>query len=688
MFQAASGRHRSSAKLMHAGTTPGLAAILCLVGHCVNAEACGTVPDFAGLTEGRQLIHVAPDGDDRWSGRSATPSADGRDGPVGSLSSARDHARESGANAAIVVHGMDYFMSDPVDLGPEDAGLTIVSAPGDRPAFHGGLPITGWTDDGGGVWSAPLDRPLAAFYVGGEPQIMARHPNLPANPTPRDGWLFATKPPDGVATNATFGFHPGDIPPIKDVTGLVVMIVGGLYPDTQWGSDTMPVEAIDRTAHLVHMTGTDYFFTGEGSRYFLMGRGEFLDAPGEWWFDQEARRLHYRPQEDQAPDAIATPGVLGTFLRLTGASDVTIAGLGFRDGIIEGTGKYWTNTRGFGAIRVENADRVRLLGNCFRHVGVGIHVSESDNVEIRGNDIADIAGNGIYLGTAWGSFGHSDDAVIEGNRIRRVGQVYFESAGIWLQATDRFRIAGNLIEDTAQFGIAAGSLWGEVDASYDGVIAKNVVRNANQQTADGGAIKLMGAQGDRQRIAVRDNLVAGTDALMNHSDGSFWPPRHEDVLEWPDPISWAIYLDGRASGNIITGNRLVGNVTAIGINGGWANEVTGNVVRDGAGSAVRIDDATGRGWRPDWAAPNRVEGNSFDIVRPDGRAIDINVPDHGMDFVRFDCNRYSGNLTAQTFRVAPQMTRKLDPFGPFSAFQSAGQETCGSIAESVPPVLP
>src|SRR5690606_26320571 len=124
----------------------------------------------------------------------------------------------------------------------------------------------------------------------------------------------------------------------------------------------------------------------------------------------------------------------------------------------------------------------------------GIHVSESRDVVIAGNEIGNVAGNAIYVGTAYGTFGRSDGARILSNRIHDVGRVYLESAGIWFQAADNVRIAHNTIERTSQFGISGGSLWGQQDAVHRAIIEYNDIRDANQQTADGGAIKLMGEQ--------------------------------------------------------------------------------------------------------------------------------------------------------------------------------------------------
>lgn len=670
----------------------GLAAVVAAAGAAAHGADCTPPLDLAGLTGDRRLIHVAPDGDDRWSGSSASALADGSDGPLASLAAARDRARASPGPDAILLHGGDYRLASPVTFTEADAGLHILAAPGEAPVLHGGPEVTGWVAEGGGLWSAPLYLPdgqaPGAVVADGRRQVPARHPNLPADPTPRDGWLFAAAPPEGLQTNLGFAARPGDLPPLSGVEGLVATIVGGFFPGTQWGSDTLPVTSIDRDSGVVRTLGTDYFFTGEGSRYFLSGRREFLDAPGEWWFDTAAGRLFLIPAGPAGTvPAAVTAGVLPTFLEVAGASDLVIAGLGFRDGAPEGSGKFGSHTRGGGAIRVEAANRARILGNSFRNLGVAIHVQESSGVEIHGNDIAHTAGNGIYLGTSYGSFGRSDDAVIAGNRIRSVGEVYSETAGIWTQASDRFRIEDNLITDSAQFAIAAGSIWGPQDASHDGTIARNRVDRANRATADGGAIKLMGAQADLQGIAIRDNVITGTEGLMNRPDGSFWPEGFEDATEWPTPISWAIYLDGKASGNTISGNLLSGNVAAIGINGGWSNVVSGNIVLGGSGTAVRIDDATGRDWHPDWAEPNRIAGNDFVVTRADGRVVDIHAPGHGLAFVRFAGNRYQGGLTRQSFSIQPP-AMLLGRFGGFASFQSLGQDHGGSVNLQPAPVLP
>jgi hypothetical protein len=638
-----------------------------------------------GRSAARKTFYVSPAGNDIWSGSVPSPNAQDTDGPFASIERARDAARENGGASMIALAGGDYYLSQPVVFDARDAGLVVTARCNEAPVLHGGPRVSGWTSDANNHWTAALSLPpgeeVGDLFVDGALQTQARFPNAPLDGDPRKGWLFAAKcgpDTDAWQGNTRFCFHPGDLPGWGDVSGLVAHIVGGFHPGSQWGSDTLPVVSIDRKTRAVDTKGTGYFFTAEGSRYFLAGAEALLDAPGEWWYDPTAGRIQYISSDRDMANSTIVAGVLPTFFKLEDADGMVVSGLSFRHGGPQGSGKFFTESRGYGAMRLEHADGVRLLGNVIENVGVGIHVSESADVVIAGNLIGDVAGNGIYLGTNYGSFGKSDGARILSNQIRNIGRVYFETAGIWFQAGDNIDIAYNFIENAAQFGIAGGSLWGPQDAVHNAVIEHNVVRNANQKTADGGAIKMMGEQADLLNSTIRYNLVTGTDHLMNRADGTFWPRGYENISEWPSPISWAIYTDGKASGVRIEGNTLSDNVSAIGINGGWNNLVTGNVISRGSGAAFRADDSTGGDWRPSWAQPNRIEDNIVSLDGRDGLAAYIYAPNQGPGYVKFARNRYSGNLNGRSFRIYPRVM-PFGEFGSLSDLQTAGADTDSAL---------
>ena len=106
----------------------------------------------AGKEEAARVIHVAVDGNDTWSGRSARANAGGTGGPVASLARAVALAKAPSAKAPsakapsavdgerqrsvrVILGPGTYFMGEPLVLKPDDSGLpdlpiTFTAAPG------------------------------------------------------------------------------------------------------------------------------------------------------------------------------------------------------------------------------------------------------------------------------------------------------------------------------------------------------------------------------------------------------------------------------------------------------------------------------------------------------------------------------------------------------------------------------
>ena len=144
-------------------------------------------------------LYVAPDGNDAWSGWLPRPNAGGADGPVATLTGARDALRalrKGGARRGpvrIVVADGRYAMTGPLELSPEDGGAAAApviyeaavpsSGAGARPVFSGGRAITGFRPAGGGLWRARVPDVAAGnwyfeqLFVNGRRAVRARSPS-------------------------------------------------------------------------------------------------------------------------------------------------------------------------------------------------------------------------------------------------------------------------------------------------------------------------------------------------------------------------------------------------------------------------------------------------------------------------------------------------------------------------------
>ena len=96
-----------------------------------------------------RVLHVAPGGNDAWSGRLSAPNAAKSDGPLATPAAARDAVRKLRAGgtlkggATVQLRGGTYYLAEPLVLAPEDSGaetapLVIEAYPGEKPVLSGG----------------------------------------------------------------------------------------------------------------------------------------------------------------------------------------------------------------------------------------------------------------------------------------------------------------------------------------------------------------------------------------------------------------------------------------------------------------------------------------------------------------------------------------------------------------------
>ena len=92
-------------------------------------------------------LHVAPGGDDRWTGKLARPDPGGADGPLATLQGARDRVRGNPSRApgpiTVMIAPGTYPVTVPVVFEPADGGtasapVVYQAEPGAHPAFDGG----------------------------------------------------------------------------------------------------------------------------------------------------------------------------------------------------------------------------------------------------------------------------------------------------------------------------------------------------------------------------------------------------------------------------------------------------------------------------------------------------------------------------------------------------------------------
>ncbi|MBY6266444.1 right-handed parallel beta-helix repeat-containing protein (plasmid) [Azospirillum sp. 412522] len=499
------------------------------------------------MTDTQQAFYVATNGNDSWSGRLAAPNADGTDGPFATLERAQGAMRATGIRDTYV-RGGTYAMARAVTLTGADNGVRIMAFPGETPVFSGGERVGGFTDIGGGLFAAATSATGLDVSIGGVRQKVAQTGDWNAGDA-RSGWSILEAAAGG-ASKTSLRVGAGD-------GAMAAVLAAGIQPgtmvqtfDTERLSDNIVgVASADAGSRTINFTQGVKYALRSGGTYRLLNDDAFIRDAGEFAWQAETGRLVVKPQD---PAALLGQGAvvarLGTLLALNGASGVTLQGLTFADTTWDGS-----------ALTLTNASGNSIAGNRFINAGTAMTLTGSSSNVIEANRMEHLGAGGIKV-----TYGSNANR-IGANSMDGIGEVLKDVAGIQLYGTSGTLISGNDIRNSTRYGISIKN-WDGATVNTDTVVEYNRLYNTMTETADGGAIEMLGRSNVDTRTTIRGNDIRNVGGLA--TDGSGWLDRQK---------SFGIYLDDMANGVTVQDNFLQNTGWAsVFIHGGDSNTVTNN----------------------------------------------------------------------------------------------------------------
>lgn len=460
--------------------------------------AGSTLLSLSTLTAQTQL-HVSPAG----TGSAFSPSAPGS--LADAMAKVRTLNRAMTADVVVNLRGGRYPLLQGLEFGAEDGGSGGFSViyrayAGEKATLSGGRAVTGWSADAGGGLSAPAGGlRFRQLYVNGMRAVRARHPN-------RDNdldmgpyfWLRSWDVPgrririDPASTGNWSNLSKVEMV-VKSHWATARLPVGSIMTE---GKDAILVPAQPGRDQFFH---TPYFPVEPDQTYYFENAREFLDASGEWYLDEAADRVHYRPRAGETATALsAYVPVSEQVLHFRGARDIRIEGLILEHSnwlggdavngaaIIDPQGAW----RFPAAIHIENSSSIRLEGNIIRHTaaqGVMFSGLTRGNL-LDGNTLYDIGANPILFKQA----GSKDDRVAN-NTILLGGREHSSALGILAQLTDQLVVEHNEISHMPYGGIALGWNWfEEVTEARANLVRANHIHHVMQLHDDASGVYTLG----------------------------------------------------------------------------------------------------------------------------------------------------------------------------------------------------
>ncbi len=561
---------------------------------------------YRAATKSQEIgIYVATNGNDNWSGKLAKPNSSRTDGPLATLSRAREVVRKIEKNREtsratsidIFIREGIYYLPETLiftslDSGEIDFPITYKAYQNERPIISGGKVISSWQKSKIGtrqIWVATIPKTNNSNWY--FRQLWSTKKRLIRTRHPSKGYFKLEDVIKNSQTERTnFKYKQGDLKNWQTISQSELIVLSG------WKENRFPIAQLVESKSEVWTNKLPYYSEiKKGDLYYLEGCLETLDTPGEWFLDKNTSKIYYHPfpNESIAGFKVIAP-TRSQLIKLDGVKYVTFQGLTFShtDWYYDDNYQYGSyvqsgqnrqsnkppNTGGYiggipGAIYAQNSHHCQWNSCTFSKLGgYGLEIANgSTNHRITNCRFFDLGAGGIILGKT------KNNKVIN-CQLNDLGIVFHSGVGIFIaDASDNY-ISNNHLYHLYHSGISVGWIWGYGDnLSARNIIDRNHIhdlgitsfQNSLPILNDKGAIYTLGVQ---PGTIIRDNKIHDIQAFNFGG--------------------WGIYLD-EGSSNIAVRNNLVYNTRDGGFHQHYGREniIENNIFAFGKNAQIRRANA-------------------------------------------------------------------------------------------------
>jgi len=465
----------------------------------------------------------------------------------------------------VILRQGSYFLTAPLVFDENDSGrnghtVTYMSYPGEEARLIGGSRIIHWERHDDKIYKVNVGNTrFSVLFENGRRATPAREPN--------SGYFTVAAP----GANSKTQFHYDDRQLREPFAYAHAQVY--LWNDGDWSADLAPITSVDFTNNLITLdrgSGYTYDITKD-DRYFVQHSLDFLDAPGEFYLDEQTGLLYYYPRTTPiSAQEIIVPKVESVLVAKGSSPSSPVSHIEFRgltimvsDAFRHAQQYYWE--RNSGLIHLENAEEITVRDSKITSAGSNGIVLKgfAKRNLIYGNLIEHTGGAGIWLQgpdprTGGQEADLNSDNSIMNNYVRNVGELIGSQPGILVKYSARNLIRHNKIGDTP----------------YSGIILSGMVCQVVQRYFVPDATCEEGPRNYRHFIRTRGNVVEFnevTGVMRDSSDGGgiyTWATAEDNVINnnsvhsfqspLPHAIVVGIYIDDGGDYTTISNNIIYG----------------------------------------------------------------------------------------------------------------------------------
>ncbi len=446
----------------------------------------------------------------------------------------------------------------PANHGTEGSPILFKAFEGDTVVIAATDIINSWTQHSGNIYKTTISMTLGVernmLYANG------RHMDIARWPDNDDGDLFTL---EAALVESGSGSHiqSNGIPDMDWSDGYIWYL--GAHSGASWtrkivssATNRIDFEAVNVNKWPFNPHNPTVLRNGNRGRFYLFGKLEALDHPGEWFYDNETSTLYFNAPDNVDPNSLTTEFSARHKTMAIDRNYIHVEGIQTFGGRIHITGDH---NKIKNCVVTHGLQSLDELDNTDAQMSEGAVTIEGSNNLIEHNLIQYGSGNGVAMLFFWKG---SSNNTVRNNIIR-----HFNTIGIHANPV-RSNIPGSVITKNTIYNCGRDGIYVSGDG---GIISFNDVSECMRINNDGGVFYTVGNDKDKNSV-IHHNW-------FHDSEGP----------DYADGRAAGIYLDNHSKGYQVHHN-MVWNVTWTGVQINWDNW---NIAIQN-NSFYQIDEAMGR----------------------------------------------------------------------------------------------